>query len=237
MASSCGDDRHVRQALHEDVVQRDQPIELAHRRVELVEPGEDLVAPALGHVERDAAHAVVVVREPRAAQLLDEVVHELALAQRPREGRHRADVHGHRAERDHVAGDAVQLARDDAQVLGALRDLDVHQLLAGRGPALVREHRRDVVDAVGVRHVALVGATLADLLDGAVQVAHVGHGLADDLAVRLDDEAEHPVRGRVVRTHVQGHLLVHLVREDDLTHGSLTLYFAVSLDGGLLHLL
>ena len=117
----AGDDGDVGEALDVDVVHRDEAIELAPSSgSNLSTQVITLSAQPFGHVERDAADAVVVVREARAAELLDEVVDVLALAERPHEGRGRADVHRHRAERDHVAGDAVELARDDAQVLGAL---------------------------------------------------------------------------------------------------------------------
>ena len=54
------------------------------KRVEVVEEVRGPCRPALGHVERDAADAVVVVRQPRAAERLDEVVDGLALAERVR---------------------------------------------------------------------------------------------------------------------------------------------------------
>ena len=47
--------------------------------------------------------------------------------------------------------DAVELVGDHAAVLAALRHLDAGELLAAMRPALVAEHRGDVVDAVGVR--------------------------------------------------------------------------------------
>ena len=88
-----------------------------------------------------------------------------------------------------------------------LRHLDAAERLARHRPALVAEHRGDVVDAVGVRHEAVPADLLGDLLDRAVQVADVGDRLAHHLAVGLDDEAQHAVRARVLRTHVEGHLL------------------------------
>ena len=36
--------------------------------------------------------------------------------------------------------------------------------------------------------------------------------MSNDLAVHLQDQAEHPVRGRVRGTHVQDELLAHYVR-------------------------
>ncbi len=180
-----------------------------------------LSLPALGHVERDAADAVVVVGEPRAAERLDEVVDGLALAQAVDHRREGADVHRHRADRDEVRGDAAELAGDGAEPLGPGRHLDLEEPLDRDRVALVREHRRDVVDAVGVRHEPRVAGDLADLLDGPVQVADVRDGLLHDLAVGLDDEVDDAVGGGVLRAEVEDHLLVLTVHaaEDELLHG------------------
>ena len=136
-----------------------------------------------------------------------QVVDRLALAERVDERREGADVHGHRADRDEVAGDAAQLAGDGAEALGPRRHLELEQLLDRHRVALVGEHRRHVVDAVGVGHEARVADQLADLLDRAVQVADVGDGLADHLAVGLDDEVDDAVGGGVLRPEVEDHLL------------------------------
>ena len=64
-----------------------------------------------------------------------------------------------------------------------------------------------------------VGALLGDVLDGAMQIADVGHRLAHDLAVGLDDEADDAVGRRVLRTHVEGHLFAaSSYGEDELAH-------------------
>ena len=186
----------------------------------MVEELQDLVAPPLGQVVRDAADAVVVVREARAAELLDQVVDRLPLADAVEHRREGADVHRHGADRDEVAGDAAELAAHRAEVLGAQRDLELEQPLAGDRVALVGEHRGDVVDAVGVGHEARVADDLADLLDAAVQVADVGDGGADHLAVGLDEEVDDAVGGGVLRTEVEDHLLGVLVHaaQDELVH-------------------
>ena len=221
MASSRVDGGQVRQPPHEDLVVGDQPIELGDDRLEVIEEAQHLVPPGVGQIPADAAHPVIVVGEPRAAQLLEQVVHVLALAQGVRERRHRAEIHGHRAERDAVGRDAVQLVADDAQVVRARRHRQPAQLLDGGGPGMVGRHRADVVDAIGVGHEALVGALLGDVLDGPVQVAHVGLGAGHDLAVGAHDEADHPVGRRVLRPHVEDHLVAGLrsrAGEDQLAH-------------------
>jgi hypothetical protein len=53
---------------------------------------------------------------------------------------------------------------------------------------------------------------LGQLLGGAVQQPDVRVGALDDLAVEFQHQAQHAVRGRVLRTEVQGVVL-------DLGHG------------------
>ena len=173
------------------------------------------VGPALGQVEGDAADAGVVVGQPRAAELLGEVVYLLALAQGVHEGRERADVTGVRADADEVARDAVELARDRSQVPRPRRDLEAEQLLHRHRPALVGEHRREVVDPIRVRHELRVLQQFADLLDAAVQVSDLRHRALHHLAVGLDEEVDDAVRGRVLRPHVQEHQVVRVAEALD----------------------
>ena len=84
--------------------------------------------------------------------------------------------------------------------------LDIGELLAGHPPALVGEHRADVIDAVGIRHEAVVADLLGDLLDRAMEIADVGDGLLHHLAVGAHHEAQHAVRRGMLRPHVERHL-------------------------------
>src|SRR5262249_8965605 len=108
---------------------------------------------------------------------------------------------------EEMAMEPAELVGDDPAVLGALRHLDAGDRFARHRPAVVAEHRRDVVDAVGVGDEAVPAHLLRDLLDRAVEVADVRDGLLPDPAVGPDDEAEHAVRRRMLRTHRQRHVL------------------------------
>jgi catabolite regulation protein CreA len=94
-----------------------------------------------------------------------------------------------------------------SQVLLALRGLHVHQLLGREAEHEVVGHRRHVVPAVGQDHAVVEGADLGELLGAAVQVAHVGHGLDDDLALDGQADAQHAVRGRVLGPEVDEELV------------------------------
>ena len=82
----------------------------------------------------DAADAEVVEEHPLAGQRGEHVDDLVALDERPQDRRQAAEVERHPAEEQRVAGDPVQLAGEDPDVLGPARDLDVQQLLEGHDP-------------------------------------------------------------------------------------------------------
>ena len=88
-------------------------------------------------LERDAADAEVAGHHALAGDGLEDAQELFALAEAVEEDGERADVHGVRAEPDEVGLDAGQLVEQDAEVLGALGDFELEQLLdreaVGRG--------------------------------------------------------------------------------------------------------
>ena len=65
-------------------------------------------------------------------------------------------------------------------------------------------HRRDVVEPVEIRDRLQIGLVLDQLLGAAMQQADVRIDPLDDLAVELEHEAQHAVRGRMLRPEVDG---------------------------------
>ncbi len=138
---------------------------------------------------------------------LDQVVDFLALGEDVEEDGHRAGVHGERAHAEEVRGDAGEFAADDADDLAARRDGPAHELLDGEGVGDVVGQRREVIEPVRVGHELVVGHVLGDFFVAAMEVADVGHGLGNDLAVELQQDAQNAVRARVRRPHVERELL------------------------------
>ena len=60
--------------------------------------------------------------------------------------------------------------------------------------------------SVSVMHLR-IGLRFAGFFDAGVQVADDGLGLEDDFAVELQNHAQHAVRGRVLRPHIEDHRL------------------------------
>ena len=109
----------------------------------------------------------------------------------------------------------------DAQVLRALRHLDVQQRLDGAAERHRVEVVREVVHPLDERDDLPVGLVLAVLLDAGVHVADDRLDVAHDLALERRDQPQHAVRGGVVRAEVERQQLVVLgvleVRELELS--------------------
>ena len=134
---------------------------------------------------------------------LEQVEDQLALAQAVQEDRDRAEVERARAEPDQVRGDPVELEMDHAQVLRALGDLDLGERLDGAAERQRVEVVGQVVHPLDDRDDLPVGLVLGGLLDPRVHVADDRFEVAHDLALERDEQAQHAVRGRVVRAEVE----------------------------------
>ena len=156
----------------------------------------------------DAADPEVVEEHPLAGQRGQHVDDLVALDERPQDRRQPAEVEGHPAEEERVAGDPVELGGEDPDVLGAARHLDVHQLLEGQDRRPLVEQRAHVLERIRVADGLVVVGVLAQLLDAAVEVAEHRVEVDDLLAVELEDDPQHAVGRRVLGAHVDEHLAV-----------------------------
>ncbi len=155
------------------------------------------------HVVLHAADAHVVRRDARAAQDLHQIPGEFARLDAEQERRHRRQLEAGGAAACQVIAEPRKLAGHRAQPLAALGCLEVEQLLDREAVADVREDRRVVVEAIGVRDRLVPGAAFAFLLEAAVQVADLDVEIDDRLAVEFDQELDGAVRRRVRRPHVE----------------------------------
>ena len=118
---------------------------------------------------------------------------------------HRADVLNEGGDIQQVAVDTEQLGQHHADSVDALRHLNTGQLLDRQHVRHFVHAAAEILDAVGVRNVAVPGLTLAHLLGAAVVITDVRHAVDDLFAVQLQNDAERTVRRRVVRAEVEEH--------------------------------
>ena len=194
----------VDRALLEDPIFRQQLVHVVEARHELVHPGRDPFVEALGQVAVDAAEPVVVGMHPLTGDRLVELHQLLALLEHPEQRGHGTDVERHGGDVEQMAEDAGDLVEQHPDVLRPERHLDAEQLLDREHEAVLLHHRRDVLEPVEVGDRLQIGPDLDELLGAAMQEADVRVGPLDHLAVHLQDEAEHTVRGRVLRAEVDG---------------------------------
>jgi|GEM_PF-3111493 len=172
------------------------------------EEGANAVVDVQRRFKCDAADTDVAAHHALAADGFEDAEDIFALAEAVEEDGEGADVHGVGAEPDEMRLDAGELVEEDAEVLGALGDFEVEELLNSQGVGEVVGHRAEIVDAVGEGSDLGVELGLAGFLDAGVEVADVRSERDDGLAVDFEDKAEDTVGGRMLRAHVEDHGLV-----------------------------
>jgi hypothetical protein len=87
-------------------------------------------------------------------------------------------------------------------------NFQAEQLFDGQCIAEVVRKRVEVVDAVGEWNNLMIKLGLAGLFDAGVQVTDFGIDADNDFAVNLQHQAQHSMRRRMLRPHVDDHVLV-----------------------------
>ena len=203
MASALLRARRRRAPVEEDPVAEQQLLHVGVDLGEAVEHGPDLVEHAVVEVVEHAADPGVAGMEPVARHLFVDVVDQLPQVEGEQERRERPQVERGGAGAEQVIADPRQLGDDHADVLAARGQLDVQQLLDRVVPGHLVHRRADVVLAVDDRHVLVEVEVLAQLLEAGVQIADVGRGLDDPLAVELEDQPQGRVGGGMLRPEVE----------------------------------
>ena len=149
-----------------------------------------------------AADAKGMRGQARAAVLFENLEDLFAIAEGVEERRHRSDIERVRAQPKLVAGDAIQFGQDHANIFRARRRFHIHQLLDRFAVAEAIRHGSDVIHAIDVGIEHRVGAVLGDFFHAAVQVSDDALGAQNLFAVKLQDDAQHAMRSRMLRAHV-----------------------------------
>ena len=203
---------HAFRAADENPVAVQQVLHVVERLGDLDEKIADHLDRLGRNVVHQPADAGVAVREPRAAHRLEDVVERLAGIEGVNEVGERAGVEARRPVAQEMVGNPRQLGDKHANVLAARRHFDAHQLFDRLVPGHVVGHRRNVVHAVGDRHVLIVIQLLAELFEARVQITDVRHGVDHGLAYELQHQPQRRVRGRMLRTEIQRpHVRLRLV--------------------------
>src|SRR4030095_9364999 len=153
-------------AAPEDVVLRQQALELVDLTWEAIEEGVDGFVKAARQIFAQAANPEVAREEPEPGDQLVDVEQQLALANRIEQHRHRADFHRVRAKPNQVTREALEFREEDANVVNPLRHRQTEQLLDGEHVGKAVRLRGKVVHALDERHHLLPLLLLGGLLYG-----------------------------------------------------------------------
>ena len=110
-----------------------------------------------------------------------------------------------RAQPDEMRSDARHFSEQDANVLRALGNFDSENFFDRKAIAEIIGKRREVIDPVRHRDGLRIGFRFHVFLDAGVQIADHRARFQHDFAVQLENHAQHAVRRRVLRSHVQDH--------------------------------
>ena len=186
--------------------------------IDLIELGDEAVEERLQlrderlrQVANLSADSRVGSGEARAGQQFKQIVELLALGEGVEENRHRAEIERHRAQAQQVGGEARRFAADHPDGLAARRKFPAHEFLDREGIGNVVRQRGEIIQPVRVRDKLVVLHVLGDLLVAAMQVTDMRRRFRHDLAIQLQLEAQHAVRRRVRRAHVEHHLFADLI--------------------------
>lgn len=98
--------------------------------------------------------------------------------------------------------DAADLGIEHADELAAARHGHADEALDRERIGMLLVHRRDIVEPVEIGHGLEIGLGLDQLLGAAMQQADMRIDALDDLAVEFQHQAQHAVRGRVLRAEI-----------------------------------
>ena len=226
--------RDVPDAVHagnEDPVAGEELVVLLEPAREVAQELPALLAEAHGQVVPEPADSHIVVEQTLSGDRLQQVQQHFPFAEAVQEQRDRAQVQAEGPQPQQMALQPLQLTHQHADVLAPAGDLHAEHLLDRLDIDHVVRHGAQIVEAVGEGDYLRVRAVLADLLQGAVQVADDRVALDDELTVERQHEPKHPVRARVLGAHVQEQLFGSEARCGG--HGVLRAYFSSCLGSGV----
>src|SRR5690606_24496287 len=119
------------------------------------------------------------------------------------EHRHCTDVQRVSTDPHQVVQDTGDFVEHDADVLRAQRHIHTEQTLDRHDITVFVTHHRHVVETVHVRHGLQIGFLFCQLLGCAMQQTDMRVSTLNHFAVQLENQTQHAVCCRVLRTEVQ----------------------------------
>src|SRR4030095_7009395 len=91
------------------------------------------------------------------------------------------------------------------------RNFPVHQFFHRQGVSDIVGQRREIIETVSVGNKLVVLHVLGDFFVATLKERDVRGRFDDELSIKLEDQSQHPVSGRVRWSHVEHHLFANLI--------------------------
>ena len=145
--------------------------------------------------------------QARPAVLFKNLQDFFALAEAIEERSKCTNVQSMSAEPQEVAGDPLELRQNRSNHTRARWSFHNQQFFHCLAISQAAADSRDIVHAVDVRSKLLIRAVLCDFLNAPVQISDDALRADDTLSIELQLDAQHAVRGRMLRPHVDDQLI------------------------------
>ena len=200
-----GNCAHVLQAGQKNLVEGENSVALLHIFAKQRKQVCNELLEVIGQVFLDPADAEVVVHHAGAGNGFKHRLDAFPSAEGEHGGSHCPGVQTDCTNVQQMAGDAVQFAKNDPDVLRPLRHFQVHQLFHRLAVHQFIVEVGYVIQPVKKRDYLVILLSLAQLFRAPVQVADVRLDVDYLLPVNPQHHAKHPVGGRVLWPHVEEH--------------------------------
>ena len=155
--------------------------------------------------QREAANPDIAGHHALPGEHLENAQNLFALPETVKEHAHRADVDGVRRQPHQMAVQTRKLRQHHARPLCEFGNFQTQQLFRRQTVHQVIRQRSQIIDPVRQRHALLVRLDFEFLLDPRVQVPDIRRRFDNGFAVQFQQQTQHAVRGRVLRTHIEHH--------------------------------
>src|SRR5262245_52764251 len=149
-----------------------------------------------------AAEAEIFGMHAAARRTLVKYHQLLALLKAPQRWGERTHVHGLRGHVEQVRKEPADLRVEHADELPSLGHLQLEELLACKAERMLLIHRRHIIETIEIADGLQIGLVLNQLLSTAVKQPDVRIDAVHDLAVELQHQPQHTVRGGMLRAEV-----------------------------------
>jgi hypothetical protein len=189
-------------ALLEDAVASQKRFEVGDDLQERIAPRLDVVDQFWRQILMHATQPEIGRMHARTGGALIKYHQLFALFKAPQRRGQRADVHCLRGDVEQMRQDAADLAIEHADQLAAARHRDAEQFFRSQAEGVLLVHRRDVIEPVEIRDRLQIGLLLDQLFSATVKQPDMRIDALDDFAVELQHEAQHAMRGRMLRSEI-----------------------------------